>query len=42
MFIQDVTSHSHLNGHFSNLRRERRKKMQKEKEKLQRSRGNKI
>ena len=27
--MKDVTSHSHLNGHFSNLGRERRKKMLK-------------
>ena len=37
--MKDVTSHSHLRGHFSNLGKERRKKMLK---KLQRSLSNKI
>ena len=37
--MKGVTSHSHLSGHFSNLGRERRKKIL---EKLQRSLSNKI
>ena len=37
--MKDVTSHSHISGHFSNLRRERRKKMLK---KLERSLSNKT